>query len=144
MVIVWLRFSVAMATALASRLLGTDKIETMDSWVQQHRFGFIYAHVRNWLAAEWVDTKEMVEASVESKPSRLCEPQSRKIIPTTGTFTSRMIQALEAISTYSDLVYSPSTCTDAAGRAASRIRWPACLWHRHSRVVHFEKHSQKR
>ncbi|KAI7782061.1 uncharacterized protein LA080_013869 [Diaporthe eres] len=90
----WLTLALAMTTTLASRLLGADQIETMDAWVQQHRFRFLYRQVRNWLAAEWVETKGWWR-----NPGRQAIASLRAAEQDDDTgdrFTSRMIQALEA------------------------------------------------
>lgn len=55
----WLTLSLAVAAALATRLLGTDQtVGTMGSWIRQHRMRLLYGQVRNWLATEWAGTKE--------------------------------------------------------------------------------------
>ncbi|KAK7711911.1 hypothetical protein SLS64_005182 [Diaporthe eres] len=93
----WLTLALAITTALANRLLGADQIDTMDSWVQQHRFRFLYARVRNRLAAEWAETREWWRNPERQAIASLRAAEQDD--DTGGRFTSRMIQALEAFRT---------------------------------------------
>lgn len=88
----WLTLSLAITTALASRLLGTDQIEMMDSWVQQHRFWLLYSQIRNWLAAEWAGTEEWWRQPEEQAIASLRAAEEED--DTEDRFPSRMIQAL--------------------------------------------------
>lgn len=93
----WLTLSLAIATTLFSRLVVSYQLETMDSWVQQHRFRLLYAQVRDWLATEWRETKEWW-----ANPGKQAIVSLRAVeqdYDAEDMFTTKMIQALESFST---------------------------------------------
>lgn len=94
----WLTLSLAIATTLASRLSGTDQMKPMDTWIQQHRSRLLYARVRDWLAAEWRETKEWWSNPEKQAIASLLAGEQD--YDTENSFARRMILALEAFSTH--------------------------------------------
>lgn len=105
----WLTFSLAVAPAFANasfRLLGwyppdksgPDQIETMDSWWLHHPLRILYSQVREWLLAEWAETKEWWRHPENQAIASLRATEQED--DRDGGFTSRMIQALEVFRTH--------------------------------------------
>lgn len=95
----WLTLSLAVLATLASRLLlGIDQMESMDAWIQHHRFMFLYTQARDWLAAEWAETKEWWRHPEKEAIASLRAAEQDD--DTDDMFTSRMSDALETFSTH--------------------------------------------